>query len=46
MSHHPAKFGGYSDSVSGVIMILLCHVISQDQVIKLSCDLKNESLLW
>ena len=34
-SYHYAKFGGHSHSGSG-IMILVCHVISQDHVIKRS----------
>ena len=34
MSYHPAKFGGHSHSVSGILMILVYQVISQDHVIK------------
>ena len=31
-------FSGHSHSGSGVIMILVCHMISQDQVTKELCD--------
>ena len=34
MVSYPAKFGGYKNSVSENTMFLLCHVISQDHVIK------------
>ena len=30
VSQHPAKFGGYLHCGIGVIMVLLCHLISQD----------------
>ena len=33
-SYHLAKFGGYSYSDSGVIVVLVCYAISQDHVIK------------
>ena len=39
MSYHPAKFGGHSHSVSGLIMNLFCRVILQDHVMKGSHDL-------
>ena len=38
MSYHPAKFGGHSHFGSKVIINLVCHVILQDHVIKVSCD--------
>ena len=37
VTHRPAKFGGHSHSGNGVIVILVCHVISQDLLIKGSC---------
>ena len=33
MSYQPANFGGHSHPFSGVIMILVCHVISLNHVI-------------
>ena len=39
MSYHPASSGGRSSSGSGVIMILVCLMISQDHVVKGSCNL-------
>ena len=36
--HHPIKFGGHKHCGSEDITALLCHVISQDHVIKGSCD--------
>ena len=44
--YHPAKFGGDSLSGSGLIMILICHLISQDHVIKGSCGFMGGSPLW
>ena len=38
MSYHSAMFCGHSHSGSGVTMIPVCHVISQDHVSKMSCD--------
>ena len=32
--NYPAKFGGHRQCGSGDIMVLVCHVISQDHVIK------------
>ena len=43
VSHHPTKFGCYRHSGIEDIMILVCLVISQDQVIKGSCDFKGKS---
>ena len=45
MSHHPAKFGGHWDGGSED-MILVSHVISQDYVIKESCDIMGERPSW
>ena len=39
VSHKPAKFGGYMHCGSEDIVILVCHVMLQDHVIKWSCDL-------
>ena len=36
--YHPAKFGGQGHCGRGNIMILVCHVILQDDAIKGSCD--------
>ena len=38
MSYHPAKFGGHRHCDSWDIMVLTCHVMSQDHVIKGLCD--------
>ena len=32
--HHPAKIGGHRRCCIGEIMVLVCHVISQDHVTK------------
>ena len=42
VSHDPAKFSGHNDFGRGDIMILVCHVIFQDHVIKVSCDFINK----
>ena len=34
MGYRPVKFGCQKHSVSGNIVILVCHVISEDHVIK------------
>ena len=36
ISHHPSKLGDHKHCVSGDITLLVCHVISDDHVIKLS----------
>ena len=36
VSHHPSKFGSHSLSGSGVKIVLVCHVITEDHVIKQS----------
>ena len=38
MGYHPAKFSDPRHFVIGGIMVLVCHVILQDHVIKRSCD--------
>ena len=37
-NYHPSNFGGHSHSDSGVMMILVSHVMSQEHVIKGSSD--------
>ena len=37
LSHQAVKFGGFKDCSSGD-MLLICHVILQDHVIKGSCN--------
>ena len=37
LSHQAVKFGGFKDCSSGD-MLLICHVILQDHVIKRSCN--------
>ena len=39
----PAKFSGHRPCSSGVIIILVCHVISKDYVIIGSCDFIGRS---
>ena len=43
MSYHSAKFGGHRHSCSGEKMILVCHVISKDRLIKGSYDFMGGS---
>ena len=38
VSHHPAKFDGHMHCSIRDIMVLVCHMISQDHNIKGSCD--------
>ena len=40
VSHHPAKFGSQRHCGGGDAIVLVCHVISQDNGIKSSCDLQ------
>ena len=42
-SHHPAKFGGQRHCGSRYKMVLVCHVILQDHVIKGLCDFMGSS---
>ena len=44
ISHHPAKYCHHRHCDSGDIMILACHVISQNRVIKGSCDFMGSIL--
>ena len=44
LGYHPVKFGGYRHSDNGDIMVLVCHVISQDHVIKGLYDFEDRSL--
>ena len=45
VSQHPAKFGSKRQCISGDVMVLVCHMTSQDHVIKESCDFMGESPL-
>ena len=38
VNYHPAKFGGHRHYGNGDIVVLVCHITSQDHVIKASCD--------
>ena len=38
VSYHSAKFGGHRHYGNGDILVLVCHITSQDHVIKASCD--------
>ena len=42
-SHHPTKFGSHRFCGNGDIMILVCHSIWQDQVIKRLSDFIGKS---
>ena len=43
VSHQPTKFGGPRQGGNGNIMILVCHVILQDHVIKGTCGYRSWS---
>ena len=43
VSYHPANFGGHRQCGSGDIMVLVCHVISQDHLINGSYDFVGRS---
>ena len=43
VSHHPTKCGGHGYCGSGDIKVLVCQVISQDHLMKLSCDFMDRS---
>ena len=45
VSHHSAELGGQRQFGSGDIMVLVCHVILQDNVTKESCNFMDESPL-
>ena len=44
VSSSTAKFGGHRNCDSEDIMVLVCHVILQDLVIKGSCDFIDRNL--
>ena len=44
VGQHPAKFGGQKHTDSGDVVVLVCHVIFQDQVVKGSWDFTGMSL--
>ena len=46
VSRHSARFGGHRHCGSGDRLVLVCHVISENHVIKGSCDFKSRSPLW
>ena len=46
VSHHPARFGGHSYCGIRYVMVLVCHKISQDHVIRGSRDFTGKSLSW
>ena len=41
--YYPVKFGGHRHSDSRDKVVLVCHVILQDHVIKGSCDVMRRS---
>lgn len=43
VSHHPAKSGDHKHGGDGDIIVLVCHVISQDYVFKVSSDIMGRS---
>ena len=43
VSYHPANFGGHRQCGSRDIMVLVCHVISQDHLINGSSDFVGRS---
>ena len=45
VSHHPAKFDSHGHRGSGD-MVLVCHVISQDDVMKGLCNLLGRIFSW
>ena len=42
-SYQPAKFGGHRQYGNEDIMVLVCHVILQDYMMKESCDSMGRS---
>ena len=44
VDYHPAKFGSHKHSDNGDVKVLLCHITSQDQVLKSSCDFTGRRL--
>ena len=45
VSYHPTKFGGNKHCGSGNAILLICHVISEDHVIKGTSNLTATNLL-
>ena len=45
ISHHSNKFRGYRHCASDDVLVLACHVILQDRMIKGSCDFMSSSPL-
>ena len=43
VSHFPARFGGHTHCGSEDIMVLVCHVILKENVLKGSCDFMGVS---
>ena len=46
VSYDPEMFGGHRHCGNGATMILVCHGISQDHVIKVPYDFIGGSSLW
>ena len=46
MSHHYAKCGGHRHCSSGDIMVLVCHVIMKDHMIKGWRNFIGENPSW
>ena len=46
MSHHPIKFECHKSCGIGDKMVLVCHAILQEHVIKGSCDVMSRSPSW
>ena len=44
--NHPAKFCSEKHCGSNDIMVLICHMILQDQLTKGSCDFMGRRLFW
>ena len=44
MIYHPTNFGDHRHCGSEKIIVLVCHVIPQDHVIKESCDFMERGL--
>ena len=44
VSQHPTMFGGHKNCGNASIMVLVCHLSSQDHVTKGSCDFMKGSL--
>ena len=44
--HHPVRLGGHSHCSSGNKIVLICYMISQDHVMKGSCDFMGRRPSW